>query len=91
MKLPLDERTAICSSKDNSFDHFVMKGKVLQDYEQYAENLVQFLYKSYQVRIDLIAIDFMKDEHDVIYFVDVNGFKVAEYEKFTKLKLLSDD
>jgi hypothetical protein len=34
------------------------------------------------VRIDLIAIDFIKDDRDVVYFVDVNGFKVAEYERF---------
>jgi hypothetical protein len=50
-----------------------------------------FLFKSYGVRIEEIAIDFIKDERDVIYFVDVNGFRVFEYEKISHLSLLSED
>lgn len=68
-----------------------MKGKVLEPYEAQAEQLVQFLYKSYGVRIEEIAIDFIKDERDVIYFLDVNGFKVFEHAKISKLALLSED
>jgi hypothetical protein len=33
----LEERYSICSSKENSFEHFIMKGKVLEQYEYYAE------------------------------------------------------
>lgn len=51
-KLRQEERYTICSSKENSFEHFVMKGKVLEQYEYYAEQLVSFLYKSYGVRIE---------------------------------------
>jgi hypothetical protein len=43
------------------------------------------------VRIEEIAIDFIKDERDIIYFVDVNGFKVFEFEKVCRLALLSDE
>ena len=50
-----------------------------------------FLFKSYGVRIEEIAIDFIKDERDIIYFVDVNGFKVFEFEKVSRLALLSDE
>ncbi len=50
-----------------------------------------FLYKSYGVRIEEIAIDFVKDERDIIYFIDVNGFKIFEFEKISRLALLSDD
>ena len=32
-KLRIEERYAVCSSKENSFEHFVMKGKVLEAYE----------------------------------------------------------
>lgn len=52
---------------------------------------MSFLFKSYGLRIDEIAIDFIKDERDVIYFTDVNGFKVLEFEKVSRLALLSDE
>lgn len=91
VKSRLEERFSICSSKQNSFEYFVMKGKVLEQYEYYAEQLVMFLFKSYGVRIEEIAIDFIKDERDVIYLTDVNGFKVFEYEKVNELALLGDD
>ena len=50
-----------------------------------------FLFKSYGVRIEEIAIDFIKDEREVIYFLDVNGFKVFEFEKVSRLSLLSEE
>ncbi len=68
-----------------------MKGKVLEPYEHYAHQLVMFLFKSYAVRIEQIAIDFIKDERDVIFFTDVNGFKVVEYEKICRMALLNED
>jgi hypothetical protein len=52
---------------------------------------VTFLYKSYGIKIESIAIDFTKDERDVIYFLDVNGFSVFEYEKVSRLALMSED
>ena len=91
MKLPLDERTTICTSKDGSFDYFPMKGKVLEPYEDYTASLVNFLFKSYGIRIEMIAVDFIKDERDMIYFVDVNGFKVADYNKICRLALMNED
>ncbi len=33
----IDERSAICSSKENSFEYFVMKGKSLEIYEYFAD------------------------------------------------------
>ena len=63
-KLRLEEKTTLCSSKENSFEYFVMKGKALELYEYYADQLVQFLFKSYSIRIESIAIDFTKDERD---------------------------
>ncbi len=36
-KLRIEERYAICSSKEYSFEHFVMKGKVLEPYEYCAD------------------------------------------------------
>lgn len=91
IKLSMEERYTTCSSKEESFEHFVMKGKVLEPYENFAEQLVSFLYKSYGIRIEEIAIDFTKDDRDVIYFLDVNGFSVSEFEKVSRLALLSDD
>ena len=90
-KFRYEEKYTICSSRENSFEHFVMKGKVLEPYEYFADQLVSFLFKSYGLRIDEIAIDFIKDERDVIYFTDVNGFKVLEFEKVSRLALLSDE
>jgi hypothetical protein len=43
------------------------------------------------VRIEAISIDFIKDEKEAIYFLDVGGFRVTEYEKISKLALLSED
>ena len=91
IKLSMEERYTTCSSKEESFEHFVMKGKVLEPYENFAEQLVSFLYKSYGIRIEEIAIDFTKDDRDAIYFLDVNGFSVFEFEKVSRLALLSDD
>ena len=87
----IEERSTICTSKEKQFEWFVMKGKVLEPYMYYAEQLVTFLLKSYGLRIEQIAIDFVKDARDVIYFTDVNGFKVYEYDKVCHLALLSDD
>lgn len=50
-----------------------------------------FLFKSYGIRIESIALDFIKDERDVIYFTDVNGFKIQDYERIYRLTLMSDD
>jgi hypothetical protein len=50
-----------------------------------------FLFKSYGVRIEEIAIDFIKDERDVIYMTNVDGFKVFEYERISQLSLLNED
>ena len=36
-KLRLEEKATLCSSKENSFEYFVMKGKALEAYEYYAE------------------------------------------------------
>jgi hypothetical protein len=68
-----------------------MKGKVLEIYEKQAESLVQFLFKSYSIRIELIVIDFVKDEREQIFMVDVNGFRVSEYQKIRSLMTLSED
>eukprot|EP00347_Sterkiella_histriomuscorum_P000881 403374165 len=90
-KYRYEEKYTICSSRENSFEHFVMKGKVLEPYEYFAEQIVNFIFKSYGIRIEQIAIDFIKDERDVIYFTDVNGFKVFEHEKVSRLAMLTDD
>ena len=37
MKYRLEERYAVCSGRENSFEHFVMKGKVLEPYENFAD------------------------------------------------------
>ena len=75
-KMLLDESCSLCTSKENSFDYFIMKGKSLEIYEFYADQLVTFLFRSYGVRIEQIAIDFIKDDRDVVFFIDVNGFSV---------------
>lgn len=68
-----------------------MKGKVLEPYEYFADQIVNFLYKSYGVRIECIVLDFIKDEHDTIFFTDCNGFRIIEYAKISRLALLSED
>ena len=90
-RLHLDERLAICTSKENSFEAFPMKGKVLEPYEAQAQSLLQFLFKSYNLRIEFIVVDFLKDERDTIFMVDVNGFRVSEYEKVARLMSLTEE
>ena len=53
--------------------------------------MTNFLFKSYGVRIELIALDFIKDAHDKIYFLDCHGFKLQDYEKLSRIALLSEE
>lgn len=39
----------------------------------------------------MMVVDFVKDELDQIYMVDVNGFRVSEFEKVARFTMMSED
>jgi len=87
----LNEKYAINSSTEDSFEYFIMKGKSLLEFEAQAASLLDFLFLKHKIRIEAIALDFVKDMFGSVFFIDCNGFKVADYEKFSRLALMSYD
>lgn len=51
------------------------------------------MFRSYGVRIESMAIDFLKDERDIVYFIDLCGFRVppSSLVSLNRLALLSGD
>ena len=85
----LKEKMTLCSKNEFSFEHFVMKGKALADMERQAQSLTEFITKSYGIRFEVIALDFVKDEFGESFFVGCNGFTICEYERIARIQMMS--
>lgn len=75
----MKERMSVCTSVEGSFDHFAMKGKALKGIERQALSLTNFIFKSYGIRFETIALDFVRDEFGDSYFIGCNGFTICDY------------
>ena len=51
-----------------------MSGEAVGPYEFYANQIVKYVQKWFQLLLKTIVVDFMKDERGIIYFLGVKAF-----------------
>ena len=61
-QLPLQQSASHCYDDEYSFDSHVMKGRALNELEEYAALLVTFICRSYGLKMQKSVFDFIKDE-----------------------------
>ena len=69
--------TTLQTSKQNSFQIYVMSGESLKQYEYYANEIVLYVQRWFKLHLNTIVIDFIKDERGIIYFLGVKAFTPA--------------
>ena len=55
-----------------------MSGEAIAPYEFYANQIVKYIQKWFQLLLIIIVIDFMKDERGIIYFLGVKAFDLLK-------------
>ena len=70
--------TTLNTADENSFDIYIMSGEAVAPYEFYANQIVKYLQKWFQLLLKTIVIDFMKDERGIIYFLGVKAFDLLK-------------
>lgn len=58
-----------------------MKSGNFHEFERICQMLIDFLNKSYKVRISKIVCDFVKDEHETVFFVGCRYFEIDNADK----------
>jgi hypothetical protein len=66
------------SDTPDSLAVYALSGPALAKVEAQGRRLLEFVHKSYFVRINEIVIDFVKDREGVYWIVNVRGFKLDE-------------
>jgi len=69
--------TTLQTSKQNSFQIYLMTGESLKEYEFYANEIVTYVQRWFKLFMNTIVIDFIKDERGIIYFLGVKAFSPA--------------
>ncbi len=90
-KMKIQDWTTISPYIENSFEIFSMKGIALEPYEMQAQALCDFISKSHNMIFETIALDFIKDEKGIIYFVDCHGFTIINHVQIQNHELMSDE
>jgi hypothetical protein len=70
--------TTLHTSKQNSFEIYLMTGESLREYEFYANEIVTYVQRWFKLFMNTIVIDFIKDERGIIYFLGVKAFTPAD-------------
>ena len=70
--------TTLNTADEDSFDIYIMSGEAVAPYEFYANQIVKYLQKWFQLTLKTIVIDFMKDERGIIYFMGVKAFDLLK-------------
>ena len=66
--------TTLNTKDENSFNIYIMSGEAVGPYEFYANQIVKYVQKWFNLLLKTIVIDFMKDERGIIYFLGVKAF-----------------
>ena len=66
--------TTLNVQDENSFNIYIMSGEAVGPYEFYANQIVKYVQKWFNLLLKTIVIDFMKDERGIIYFLGVKAF-----------------
>ena len=70
--------TTLNTADEESFNIYIMSGEAVAPYEFYANQIVKYLQKWFQLLLKTIVIDFMKDERGIIYFLGVKAFDLLK-------------
>ena len=80
----LNQRYSICEEFANSFEVIVLKGVVMKEYEAFAKSIVNFIERTYGVRISKLVLDFIRNyKSQVLYLIDVKAFEIDHQVKST--------
>ena len=66
--------TTLNTADENSFSIYIMSGEAVRPYEFYANQLVKYVQKWFNLLLNTLVVDFMKDERGIIYFLGVKAF-----------------
>ena len=70
--------TTLNSKDESSFNIYIMSGEAVGPYEFYANQIVKYVQKWFNLLLKTIVIDFMKDERGIIYFLGVKAFDLLK-------------
>ena len=70
--------TTLNTKDENSFNIYIMSGEAVGPYEFYANQIVKYVQKWFNLLLKTIIIDFMKDERGIIYFLGVKAFDLLK-------------
>ena len=70
--------TTLNSKDESSFNIYIMSGEAVGPYEFYANQVVKYVQKWFNLLLKTIVIDFMKDERGIIYFLGVKAFDLLK-------------
>ena len=70
--------TTLNVQDENSFNIYIMSGEAVGPYEFYANQIVKYVQKWFNLLLKTIVIDFMKDERGIIYFLGVKAFDLLK-------------
>ena len=73
--------TTLNTADENSFNIYIMSGEAVGPYEFYANQIVKYVQKWFQLLLKTIVVDFMKDERGIIYFLGVKAFECLKEPK----------
>jgi len=73
--------TTLNTADENSFNIYIMSGEAVGPYEFYANQIVKYVQKWFQLLLKTIVVDFMKDERGTIYFLGVKAFECLKEPK----------
>jgi len=87
--------TTLNTADENSFNIYIMSGEAVGPYEFYANQIVKYVQKWFQVIFKTIVVDFMKDERGIIYFLGVKAFELLKEpivdQKVMPINLIKND
>ena len=87
--------TTLNTADENSFNIYIMSGEAVGPYEFYANQIVKYVQKWFQVIFKTIVVDFMKDERGIIYFLGVKAFDLLKEpivdQKLMPINLIKND
>ena len=87
--------TTLNTRDESSFNIYIMSGEAVGPYEFYANQIVKYVQKWFNLLLKTIVIDFMKDERGIIYFLGVKAFDCLKEpiidEKAVPLNIIKND
>ncbi|CAG9333661.1 unnamed protein product [Blepharisma stoltei] len=72
------QKCVVNMSKPETLEAFKMAGSALKPFEAEAEKIVAYLNKGYNIRIQEIILDYLRDKQGTIWLCGCKGFKIDE-------------